>query len=113
MVQIMIYFVNNMMNEKCPANKIKEFEKIDMIINNIIILYGFDTKFYNDLMMYVFIKAKPNLINSIFRYLKMYLDTHLLDKYSSLLKRIEQLIKNITNINDKCIIINEKDEKNK
>ena len=112
MVQIMIYFVNNMMNEKCPANKIKEFEKIDMIINNIILLYGFDTKFYNDLMMYVFIKAKPNLINSIFRYLKMYLDAHLLDKYCSLLKRIEQLIKNISNINDNCVIVDEKDEKN-
>ena len=114
MVQIMIYFANNMINEKCPANKIKEFEKIDMIINNIIILYGFDTKFYKDLMMYVFIKAKPNLINSIFRYIKMYLDAHLLNKYSSLLKNIEELIKNLSNFNDKCVIVDEKEkEKNK
>ena len=104
MVQIMIYFVKNMIEEKCPANKIQELEKIDMIINNIIILYGFDVKFYNNLMIYVFIKAKPNLLNSIFRYIKMYLDAHLLNKYSSLLNKIEQVIKNLSYFNEKHLV---------
>ena len=110
MVQIMIYFVKNMIDEKCPANKIQEFEKIDMIINNIIILYGFDNKFYNSLMTYVFIKAKPNLLNSIFRYIKMYLDSHLFNQYSIFLNKIEQLIKNLSNFNDKCLVTDKKEE---
>ena len=110
MVQIMVYFVKNMINEKCPENKIQEFEKIDMIINNIIILYGFDNKFYNNLMIYVFIKAKPNLLNSIFRYIKMYLDTHLFNKYSSLLNKIEQLIQNLTYFNEKLLVPDKKEE---
>jgi len=113
MVQIMIYFVKNMINEKCPENKIQEFEKIDMIINNIIILYGFDSKFYNNLMIYVFIKAKPKLLNSIARYIKMYLDTHLFNKYSNLLNKIEQLIQNLSYFNEKLLVPEEKTEKNK
>ena len=110
MVQIMIYFVNKMIEEKCPANKIKEFEKIDMIINNIIILYGFDNKFYNNLMTYVFIKAKPNLLNSIFRYIKIYLDSHLFNQYSTLLNKIEQLIQNVSNFDDKYLVPEKKEE---
>ena len=108
MLQIMIYFVKNMIEEKCPANKIQEFKKIDMIINNIIILYGFDIKLYNYLMTYVFIKAKPNLLNSIFRYIKIYLDAHLLNKYSSLLNKIEQVINNLSHFNEKLLVSDEK-----
>jgi len=111
MVQIMIYFAKNMINEMCPANKINEFEKIDMIINNIIILYGFDAKFYNNLMIYVFIKAKPELLNSACRYIKMYLDAHLLSQYSSLLNKIEQLIKNLSYFNEKHLVGDIKNEK--
>ena len=110
MLQIMIYFVKNMIEEKCPANKIQEFKKIDMIINNIIILYGFDIKLYNYLMTYVFIKAKPNLLNSIFRYIKIYLDAHLLNKYSSLLNKIEQVINNLSHFNEKLLVNDEKNE---
>ena len=80
MMQIMIYFAKNMMNEMCPTNKIREFEKIDMIINNIILLYGFDNKFYNNLIMYIFIKALPEVLNSTYKYIKLYLDTDLLNQ---------------------------------
>ena len=52
MIQIMIYFVNNMENEMSPANKIHEFEIIDMIINNIINIYGYNEKFYDDLLFF-------------------------------------------------------------
>ena len=41
MVQIMVHFAKNMENEMSPANKIHEFEIIDMIINNIINIYGY------------------------------------------------------------------------
>ena len=104
MVQIMIYFVKNMIEEKCPANKIREFEKIDMIINNIIILYGFDSKLYNNLMIYIFIKAQPNLLKSTYRYIKMYLDIDLLEQYNYLLDKLEQLVLNLTNFSERNLI---------
>jgi len=104
MIQIMIYFAKNMMNEMCPTNKIREFEKIDMIINNIILLYGFDNKFYNNLIMYIFIKALPEVLNSTYKYIKLYLDTDLLNQYSSLMNKIDQLIINLTKFSEKSLI---------
>ena len=104
MMQIMIYFAKNMMNEMCPTNKIREFEKIDMIINNIILLYGFDNKFYNNLIMYIFIKALPEVLNSTYKYIKLYLDTDLLNQYSSLMNKIDQLIINLTKFSEKSLI---------
>ena len=104
MIQIMKYFTKNMIEELCPSNKINEFEKIDMIINNIIILYGFEPKFYDILLMYAFIQAKPNLLNSSWRYIKMYLDTNLSNKYSPLLNKIEQLVKNLSDFSDKNLV---------
>ena len=104
MMQIMIYFAKNMLNEVCPTNKIREFEKIDMIINNIILLYGFDNKFYNNLIMYIFIKALPEVLNSTYKYIKLYLDTDLLNQYSSLMNKIDQLIINLTKFNEKSLI---------
>ena len=104
MMQIMIYFAKNMMNEMCPTNKIREFEKIDMIINNIILLYGFDNKFYNNLIMYIFIKALPKVLNSTYKYIKLYLDTDLLNQYSTLMNKIDQLIINLTKFSEKSLI---------
>ena len=62
-------------------------------------------------MIYVFIKAKPELLNSVCRYIKMYLDTHLLSQYSSLLNKIEQLIKNLTYFNENHLVGDIKNEK--
>ena len=101
MVQIMVYFAKNMSKEMCPTNKISEFEKIDMIINNILILYGFDAKLYNNLMIYIFIKAQPNLLNTTYKYIKIYLNPNLSKKYSLLLNKIEQLIMNLTIFDEK------------
>jgi hypothetical protein len=101
MVQIMLYFANNMIYEMSPLNKINQFEKIDMIINNLLILYGFDAKFYNNLMIYVFIKAEPENLNSIFQYINIYLDKELSNKYCSLLNKIEQLIQNLSYFTEK------------
>ena len=104
MMQIMIYFAKNMLNEMCPTNKIREFEKIDMIINNLILLYGFDNNFYNNLIMYIFIKALPEVLNSTYKYIKLYLDTDLLNQYSSLMNKIDQLIINLTKFSEKSLI---------
>ena len=112
MVQIMIYFAKNMINEMCPGNKVNEFEKIDMIINNIIILYGFDPSLYNNLMIYVFIKAKPELLNSVWRYIKLYLDNNLMAQHSALLDKIGQLIKNLSFFNESLLVGDVKKDKN-
>ena len=112
MVQIMIYFAKNMINEMCPGNKVNEFEKIDMIINNIIILYGFDPSLYNNLMIYVFIKAKPELLNSVWRYIKLYLDNNLMAQHSALLDKIGQLIKNLSFFNENHLVGDVKKDKN-
>ena len=101
MVQIMVYFAKNISKEMCPTNKISEFEKIDMIINNILILYGFDAKLYNNLMIYIFIKAQPNLLNTTYKYIKIYLNPNLSKKYSLLLNKIEQLIMNLVIFDEK------------
>ena len=97
----MVYFAKNISKEMCPTNKISEFEKIDMIINNILILYGFDAKLYNNLMIYIFIKAQPNLLNTNYKYIKIYLNPNLSKKYSLLLNKIEQLIMNLVIFDEK------------
>ena len=99
MVQIMIYFVNNMLNEMCPANKMHEFEIIDMIIDNIMNIYGYDNKYYNILLLYVFIKAEPKFLDSNVKYITSYLDTDLKIKYESLIKKITELVKSLNEFN--------------
>ena len=96
MIQIMVYFARNMENEMSPMNKIHEFEIIDMIINNIISIYGYDDKYYNNLLLYVFIKAKPKFMDSTVKYINTYLDEDLKNKYSNLLKKMENVVKGLT-----------------
>ena len=96
MIQIMIYFVNNMENEMSPANKIHEFEIIDMIINNIINIYGYNEKFYDDLLFFVFIKAKPKLLYSTLKYINMYLDNDLKNKNEDLINKLTTLVKSLS-----------------
>ena len=96
MIQIMVYFARNMENEMSPMNKIHEFEIIDMIINNIISIYGYDDKYYNTLLLYVFIKAKPKFMDSTVKYINTYLDEDLKNKYSNLLKKMENSVKGLT-----------------
>ena len=113
MAQITAYFVHNMLMEKCPENKIHVFEKIEMIISNILILNGFDEKYYNKLMLYVFINAKPKNLNSCFRYIKLFLDDELLVKYKDKLQKFEQIIKDLSNFNETYLDGDLKDEQYK
>ena len=96
MVQIMVHFVHNMENEMSPENKIHEFEIIDMIINNIINIYGYDgNTYYNYLLLYVFIKAKPKMLDSTLKYINLYLDSDLKILYNNLLKKMEKLVQSL------------------
>jgi hypothetical protein len=95
MVQIMAHFVHNMENEMSPENKIHEFEIIDMIINNIINIYGYYDMYYNYLLLYVFIKAKPKMLDSTLKYINIYLDNDLKILYDNLLKKMEKLVRSL------------------
>ena len=96
MVQIMVHFVKNMENEMSPSNKIHEFEIIDMIINNIINIYGYDENFYNNLLLYVFIKAKPKFMNSNVKYINTYLDEDLKNQYNELIEKMTTLVEELS-----------------
>ena len=96
MVQIMIHFVENMENEMSPANKIHEFEIIDMIINNIIDIYGYDQSYYNSLLLYVFIKANPKIIDSTLKYINIFLNNDLKMQYDGLIKKMKNLVKSLS-----------------
>lgn len=95
MAQIMAHFAENVESEMSPANKIHEFEIIDMIINNIISIYGYDESYYNSLLIYVFIKAKPKNLDSTLKYINKYLDEDLKNKYDGLLKKFTKLVKSL------------------
>ena len=96
MVQIMIHFVENMENEMSPANKIHEFEIIDIIINNIIDIYGYDQSYYNTLLIYVFIKAKPKLMDSTLKYINIFLNNDLKIQFDGLIKKMKNLVKSLS-----------------
>ena len=95
MVQIMIHFVQNMENEMSPKNKIHEFEIIDMIINDIINIYGYDDTYYNYLLLYAFIKAKPKMMDSTLKYINIYLDNDSKNIYDNLIKKMLKLVQNL------------------
>ena len=85
--------------EMCPANKMHEFEIIDMIIDNIMNIYGYDNKYNNILLLYVFIKAEPKFLDSNVKYITSYLDNDLKIKYESLIKKITELVKSLNEFN--------------
>ena len=96
MVQIMCHFAQNMENEMSPANKIHEFEIIDMIINNIINIYGYNETYYNPLLTYVFIKEKPKYLDSTLKYINTYLDEDLKEQYKDFINKMKKLVQSIS-----------------
>jgi hypothetical protein len=97
MINLMVSFINNMNSEMSPTNKLREFEKINLIINNIITLYGYDKSMYINLLIYVFIKGRPTGLFSTFRYIEIYLseDMKKEEKTKILLSRFKELISKI------------------
>ena len=99
MVQIMVHFVHNMENEMSPKNKIHEFEIIDMIIKDIINIYEYDDDDYYYILLYVFIKAKPKMLDSILKYINNYLDNDLKKVYDNIIKKLKKLVQNLGEFN--------------
>ena len=104
-VQLMINFVNNIEKELCPNMKLHEFEKIEMIAENIGNLFGYDDKTCTDLIIYAFIKAKPYIIHSTFLYIKMYLSNGLINEQNKKkLNKFEQIIMQLSVLDENSSI---------
>ena len=114
MIQMMRSFIRNIDEEKSPNNKLKEFEKLDSIINNMMILYGYNQDIYSSILLYTFIKGQPFQLNSSYKYIKMYYSENLLKERSqTLINKFKLLLDKITNFSEKDLIGITKEEYDK
>ena len=114
MTQMMKSFIRNIDEEVSPNNKLREFEKLDLIINNMITLYGYPKDVYLSIMTFAFIKGQPYQLNSSYKYIKMYYSQKLPKKRGAeLVKQFEQLLDKITNFSEKDLVGISKEEYNK
>ena len=105
MTQMMRSFIRNIDEEISPNNKLREFEKLDLIINNMITLYGYTKDVYLSIMIFAFIKGQPYQLNSCYRYIKMYYSQKLPKKRGEdLLKHFEKLLDKITHFSEKDLV---------
>ena len=103
MTQMMRSFIRNIDEEISPNNKLREFEKLDLIINNMITLYGYPKDVYLSIMTYAFIRGQPYQLHSSFNYIQMF-RSHNLPK-----KRGDDLVEKFSKLLDKITKFSEKD----
>ena len=114
MIQMMRSFIRNMEEEKSPNNKLKEFEKLELIINNMIILYGYNKDISLMILLYTFIKGQPYQLNSSYKYIKMYCSDNLTkERRQRLINKLKLLLDKITNFSEKDLIGVTKEEYDK
>ena len=100
----MVNFINNMNNGNSPINKLREFEKIYLIINDIIVLYGYDKNLCIKLLIYIFIKARPTGLYSTLRYIEIYLSDEMKKEKSYLIGIIKDIINLIIGLSEKDLV---------
>jgi len=71
-LSIAIYYINKINNVKSPIEKIECLKRIDEIILNVDILYGYPNNKLN-IFLYLIIKAHPNFFNTDINYINLYL----------------------------------------
>ena len=103
MTQMMKIIIKNIEEEISPNNKLKEFEKLDLIINNMITLYGYSKDVYLSVMAYAFIQGQPSKLNSSYKYIKMYYSQQL-KRGDELLKQFEMMLNKITDFSEKDLV---------
>jgi hypothetical protein len=102
MIQMMRSFIRNIDNEVSPNTKLREFEKLDLILNNMIILYGYPKDVYLSIMTYVFIRGQPYQLYSSYKYIEMYYSENLPKKRGEeLILKFKQLLDKITEFSEK------------
>ena len=114
MTQMMISFIKNIDKEISPNNKLREFEKLHLIISNMITLYGYPKDSYLSIMAFAFIKGQPYLLNSTYKYIKMYYSQKLPKKRGTeLIEIFTKLLDKINNFSEKDLIGISKEDYNK
>ena len=96
MVQLIMTFINNMNEEKSPINKLREFENIYFIINNIITLYGYNKDTFINILAYILIKCRQTKLYSTLRYIQVFLNDDLREEKSFLVDKLRDVISKIT-----------------
>ncbi len=105
MIEMMKSFIKNIDEVVSPNNKLREFEKLDLIISNLITLYGYPKDLYLIIMTFAFIKGQPYQLNSAYRYMKMYFSKELPKRIGSdLINQFEKVLEKINNFNEKDLI---------
>ncbi len=64
--------MDNMVKETCPRKKLNEIQKLEEIIHNIIILYGYNENNFDEILTYIAILAKPLYLSTCYYYIDMY-----------------------------------------
>ena len=114
MIQMMRSFIRNIDEEISPNNKLREFEKLDLIINNMMTLYGYSKDVYLSILVFVFIKGQPYQLNSSYKYIEMYYSENLpKERGEELIKKFKELLDKITNFSEKDLIGITKEEYDK
>ena len=114
MIQMMRSFIRNIDEEISPNNKLREFEKLDLIINNMMTLYGYSKDVYLSILVFAFIKGQPYQLNSSYKYIEMYYSENLpKERGVELVNKFKKLLDKITNFSEKDLIGITKEEYDK
>jgi hypothetical protein len=121
MVQMMRTFIRKIVERKSPNYKLKEFEKLDFMINNIILLHEYPEDTYLKIMCLAFIKEqayKSYKLNSLFRYIEMFSyegkENKIINQFELILKKINQFsFKDIVGISEDEYKTNNKNATNR
>ena len=114
MIQMMRSFIRNIDDEISPNNKLREFEKLDLIINNMITLYGYTKDVYLSILIFAFIKGQPFQLNSSYKYINMYYSESLpKERGIELINKFKNLLDKITNFSEKDLVGISKEEYDK
>ena len=114
MIQMMRSFIRNIDEEISPNNKLREFEKLDLIINNMIMLYGYTKDVYLSILIFAFIKGQPFQLNSSYKYIAMFYSENLpKERGSELINKFKILLDKITNFSEKDLVGISKEEYDK
>jgi len=97
LVQMMRTFIRKIVERKSPNDKLKEFEKIDFMVNNIILLHDYPNDTYLKIMCLAFIKEqtyKSYKLNSLYNYIKIFCynenENEIINRFKLLVDKIKE-----------------------
>ena len=104
MIDLMVNFIKNMYDEMSPTNKLREFEKVYLIINNIITLYGYEKDMIINLLVYVFIKGQQSELYSTLRYIEIFLSDEMKEEKGYLISKFKEVIGRVVGFSEKYLV---------